>query len=140
MTIRPVRTKEDYEAACKRVDEIFQAEPGSREEAELDVLVTLVDAYEEKHFKVGLPHPIDSIEIQMRNLGISRKELGEWLGKSTGRVFDLLNCRRHLTLEAIRVLSERLHIPIEVLSQDYPIHGATRKAFGSKAHCSGTLP
>jgi HTH-type transcriptional regulator / antitoxin HigA len=128
MTIRPIRTEETYEAACRRIDELFQAEPGSPEEEELDILVTLVDAYEAERFDIGMPHPVEAIEIQMLNLGVSRNDLGQWLGKSTGRISDMLNCRRHLTLEAIRTLSHKLHIPIEVLAQDYPIRCATRGA------------
>src|SRR5271157_397213 len=96
MNIKPIKTEEDYEAACKRIDEIFQVEPGSKEEEELDILVTLVDAYEEKHFPMGKPHPIEAIKIQMEGLGISRKDLMEHLGKSSGRISDLLNCRRAL--------------------------------------------
>jgi HTH-type transcriptional regulator / antitoxin HigA len=119
MNIKPIRTEADYEAACKRIDEIFQAEPGTPEEEELDILATLVDAYEEKHFPIGKPHPIKAIKIQMENLGVSRKDLMEHLGKSSGRVSDILNARRHLTLDDIRKLSALLNIPVEVLSQDY---------------------
>ena len=121
MNIKPIKTEEDYEAACKRIDEIFQVEPGSKEEEELDILVTLVDAYEEKHFPMGKPHPIEAIKIQMEGLGISRKDLMEHLGKSSGRISDLLNCRRTLTLNDIRKLSKLLHIPLEVVSQDYQL-------------------
>ncbi len=125
MNIKPIRTEEDYEAACKRIDEIILAEPGTNEEEELDILATLVDAYEEKHFPIGKPHPIEAIKIQMENLGVSRKDLMENLGKSSGRVSDILNTRRHLTLTDIRTLSTLLHIPIEVLSQDYPLEKTT---------------
>ncbi len=127
MNIRPIRTEQDYEAACKRIDEIFQAEPGSEEDDELDILATLVDAYEEKHFPIGMPHPIEAIKISMENLGITRKDLMEHLGKSSGRVSDMLNCRRALTLGDIRVLSKLLHLPMEVLSQDYPLEKAKSK-------------
>ncbi|MGO9121464.1 MAG: helix-turn-helix domain-containing protein [Desulfomonilaceae bacterium] len=140
MNIKPIRTKKDYELACKRIDEIFQAEPGSPEDDELDILATLVDAYEQKHFPIGMPHPIEAIKIQMEAHGVTRKHLMEWLGKSSGRISDLLNCRRALTLEAIRVLSARLYIPERVLTQDYEINGAaTSKGCGyvaqSAAHC-----
>jgi HTH-type transcriptional regulator / antitoxin HigA len=124
MEIKPIRTEEDYEAACNRIDEIFQAEPGTQKEEELDILATLVDAYEEKHFPIGKPHPIGAIKIQMENLGVSRKDLMEALGKSSGRISDILNQRRHLTLDDIRKLSSLLYIPIEVLSQEYSIEKA----------------
>jgi HTH-type transcriptional regulator / antitoxin HigA len=64
MDIRLIRTREDYEAACKRIDEIFQAEPGTPEDDELEILVTLVDKYEEEHFPLGMPHPVEAIDIQ----------------------------------------------------------------------------
>jgi HTH-type transcriptional regulator / antitoxin HigA len=137
MDIRPIRTEEDYAAACKRIDEIFQAEPGSPEDDELEVLVTLVDAYEEKHFPIGMPHPIEAIKIRMEDLGLTRKDLMEHLGKSSGRVSDVLNCRRALTLGDVRILSKLLHLPTEVLSQEYPLEESkpkeALKAIGSAA-------
>ena len=96
-------------------------EPGSPEDDELEVLVTLVDAYEEKHFPIGMPHPVEAIKIRMEDLGLSRKDLMEHLGKSSGRVSDILNCRRALTLGDVRTLSSLLHLPAEVLLQEYPL-------------------
>ena len=119
MDIRPIHTQKDYEMACERIEQIFHAEPGSKEDDELEVLITLVDAYEERHFPLGTPHPVEAIKIQMQNLGVSRKHLMDHLKKSSGRISDILNCRRGLTLADIRMLSEMLHIPLEVLSQDY---------------------
>jgi HTH-type transcriptional regulator / antitoxin HigA len=121
MHIRPIKTVEDYEEACKRIDEIFQAEPGTPEDDELEILTTLVDRYEEEKFPIGMPHPVKAIEIQMQALGITRKDLGEYLGKSSGRISDILNCRRALTLNDIRKLSKLLHLPMEVLSQEYKL-------------------
>lgn len=68
-----------------------------------------------------MPHPVDAIELQMQNLGFSRKDLMAALNKSSGRISDILNCRRALTLSDIRKLSKLLHIPIEVLSEEYPL-------------------
>lgn len=116
MDIKPIRTGQDYDLACKRIEAIFHAEPGSKEDDELEVLITLVNAYEEIHFPIGAPHPIEAIKIQMQNLGVSRKDLMDHLRKSSGRVSDILNCRRHLTLADIRTLSKMLHVPVEVLS------------------------
>jgi len=132
MKIKPIYTDHDYEAACKRIDEIFQAEPGSPEEDELEILITLVDRYESEKFPIGMPHPIEAIQIQMDKLGVTRKDLMEWLGKSTGRVSDLLNCRRHLTLAAVRILSEKLHIPTQVLVQPYPLKNTPTSAAGCR--------
>lgn len=136
MTIKPIRTEEDYEAVCRRIDEIFQAEAGTPEDDELEVLLILVDKYEEEHCSIGMPHPIEAIRMQMENLNISRKDLMERLGKSSGRMSDILNCRRKLTLDDVRNFSKVLHIPTEVLSQEYPlesprakeVHGAGKSA------------
>ena len=136
MTIKPIRTEEDYEAACARIDEIFQAEPGSPEEEELEVLVTLVDDYERRSFPVDMPHPIDAVTIQMQNLNVTRRDLMVLLGRSSGRVSDLLNCRRHMTLNDIRILSEQLHLPLEVLTQKYPVCSASRSVARGAADCN----
>ena len=139
MNIRPIRTEEDYEAACKRIDEIIQAEPGSPEDDELEVLATLVNAYEEEHFPIGMPHPVEAIKIRMEDLGLSRKDLMEHLSKSSGRISDILNCRRALTLGDVRILSSLLHLPAEVLSQEYPLKEAKPKgplkSTGTAATC-----
>lgn len=136
MTIKPIRTEEDYEAACARIDEIFQAAPGTPEEEELEVLVTLVNDYERKRFPVDMPHPIEAITIQMRNLNVSRKDLMALLGKSSGRVSDLLNCRRNMTLDDIRILSERLHIPLDVLTRAYPVRSSAETRTPELAECN----
>ena len=137
MNIRPIRTEEDYESACKRIDEIFQAEPGSPEDDELEILATLVDAYEEKALSGWYASPHRGDKDSMEDLGLTRKDLMEHLGKSSGRVSDILNCRRALTLGDVRALSKLLHLPTEVLSQDYPLEEPkpkeALKAIGSSA-------
>lgn len=127
MDIKPIRTEEDYEAASRRIDEIFQAEEGTPEDDELEVLLTLVDKYEEEHFTIGMPHPIEAIRLQMENLNISRNDLMEKLGKSSGRISDILNRRRRLTLDDVRNFSKILRIPLEVLSQEYPLEKSRAK-------------
>ncbi len=127
MNIKPIRTDEDYEAACKRIDEIFQAALGTSEEDELEILLTLVEKYEKRHFPIGMPDPIEAIEIQSQSLNISRKDLMDCLAKSSGRISDILNRRRPLTLNDIRKLNKLLHIPIEVLFQEYPLERAKPK-------------
>lgn len=124
MDIKPIPTEDNYEAACRRIDEIFHAEPGSPEDDELEILVTLVDAYEEEHFPIGMPDPIEAIRTRMDDLGLTRKHLMEHLGKSSGRISDILNRRRPLTLGDVRTLSRLLHIPTEILTQEYPLQGA----------------
>jgi HTH-type transcriptional regulator/antitoxin HigA len=136
MNIRPIRTEEDYEAACRRIDEVFQAEPGTQADDELEILVTLVNDYEEKRFPIETPDPIDAIGIQMENLGVSRKDLMNHLGKSSGRISDMLNRRRALTLADIRSLSRFLHIPIAVLSREYQLEQPVARqaqGFGKEA-------
>ena len=139
MDIKPIRTEQDYDLACERIEQIFHAVPGSKEDDELEVLITLVNAYEEIHFPIGAPHPVEAIKIQMQNLGVSRKDLMEHLRKSSGRISDILNCRRRLTLADIRVLNRILHIPVDVLSQDYPLEkpGSRQScsSLNSVAHC-----
>jgi HTH-type transcriptional regulator / antitoxin HigA len=130
MEIKAIRTEQDYEAACRRIDEIFRAEEGTEEDDELEILLALVDRYEEEHFPIDMPHPIEAIEIQMQNLKMSRKDLMERLDKSSGRISDILNCRRALTLNDIRKISRLLHIPVEVLSQEYPLEKPTSRGVG----------
>ncbi len=138
MNIRPIHTEDDYEAACKRIDEIFQAEPGSPEDDELEILATLVDAYEEKSFPIGMPHPVEAIKIRMVDMGLTRKDLMEHLGKSSGRVSDVLNCRRALTLGDVRTLGKMLRLPTEVLTQEYPLKEAAPKEVSKAAGYAAT--
>jgi HTH-type transcriptional regulator / antitoxin HigA len=121
MDIDTIRTERDYEAACRRIDEIFQAEPGTPEERELDTLVTMVDAYEEERFPMGNPHPIEALKVQMEALGVTEADLMERLNKSRGGVADILEKRRALSHEDIRTLSELLRLPVGVLGREYPL-------------------
>ncbi len=136
MDIRPIQTEEDYEKACERIDEIFQAEPGSPEEMELDILVTLVNAYEEKHFPMGKPHPIEAVKMQMEGLGVTREDLMGLLEIGSEGVSDILNCRSALTVGHIRKLSKLLHIPVDVLAQEYELHevGPSELRIGEVEH------
>ena len=97
------------------------------------------DVHEEKHFPVGMPHPVEAIRIRMADLGLRRKDLMEHLGKSSGRVSDILNCRRALTLGDVRTLSSLLHLPAEVLLQEYSLEEGkpkeTLRSTGSAATC-----
>jgi len=139
MNFKPIRTEEDCVAACRRIDEIFQAEAGSPEDDELEVLVTLVDAYEGKRFPIGMPHPIDAIKISMEASGLNRKDLMGHLGKSSGRISDILNCRRALTLGDVRTLSKLLHLSTDVLSQEYRIERSKAKDSVRATGCAATF-
>lgn len=120
MSIKPIRTEADYAAAIVEINQLSLSEPGTEEFDRLDVLVTLVEAYEEKVCPVPLPDPIEAILFNMERLGLSRRDLEPYIGGS-GRVSEILNRERRLTLSMIRQLSEALSIPIAALAQEYPL-------------------
>jgi HTH-type transcriptional regulator/antitoxin HigA len=123
MDIRPIRTKADYRAALKKVEKLWQAEPGIPAGDRVEVLVTLVEAYEAKHFAIPAPDPIAAIEFMLEQKGLTRRDLEPAIG-SRGRVSEILNRKRPLTLPMVRALSVLLQIPTDVLVQPY----ATRSA------------
>ncbi|HUK56851.1 MAG TPA: helix-turn-helix domain-containing protein [Nitrospiria bacterium] len=118
MEIKPIRTKKDYLAALKEIERLFEARSGTVDGDRLEVLTTLVTAYEEKHHAVPLPNPIDAIQHYMESRGLTRRDLEKFLG-SRARVSEVLNRRRALTMEMIRNLHKGLGIPAEVLIQPY---------------------
>jgi HTH-type transcriptional regulator / antitoxin HigA len=112
--IRPIKTEQDYELALARVDEIFDAEPDTAEGDELDVLTTLVEAYEEDRFPVGLPSAIAAIKFRMEQEDLSQADLKPYIG-SSAKVSEILSGKRQLTLKMVRALNEHLGIPADVL-------------------------
>ncbi len=120
MLIKPIRTEADYSVTMAEINLLSLAEPGTEEFDRLDVLITLVEAYEEKISPVPLPDPIEAILFNMERLGLSRRDLEPYIGGS-GRVSEILNRERRLTLSMIRQLSEALRIPIAALAQEYPL-------------------
>jgi HTH-type transcriptional regulator/antitoxin HigA len=114
MRIQPIRTDADHAAALRRIDELMDAAPGTPAADELDVLATLVEAYEDRHFPVADPDPLAAIQFRMEQLGLTRKDLEPLLG-SRGRVSEVLNGRRALSLQMIRRLHRELGIPLESL-------------------------
>jgi HTH-type transcriptional regulator/antitoxin HigA len=114
MTIRPIRNSSDHESALKRIQALMAAKPGTDDGDELDVLATLVDAYEAKHFPIDSPDPIEAIRFRMEQMGLERKDLEPFIG-SRARVSEVLNKRRGLSLKMIRALHEELDIPLEAL-------------------------
>ena len=123
MEIKPIKTEVDYNSALKEVERLMEigVEPDTPAGDRLEVLVTLVEAYEAKHYPMGLPDPIEAIKIRMEDLELTRKDLEPLIG-SRGRVSEVLNRKRLLTLSMIRKLHEVLHIPLEVLAQPYNRH------------------
>ena len=114
MNIKPIRTEEDYDAALARVDEIFFAERDTPEFDELDILVTLIEAYEAIHYPIGEPDPIAAIKESMKSKGFKQKDLAPILG-SESRVSEILNRKRKPTAAMILALHEKLQIPLETL-------------------------
>jgi HTH-type transcriptional regulator/antitoxin HigA len=116
--IKPIRTETDYEAVLAEIEQLFEALPGTPEGDRLEILTTLVEAYEEKHYPIPLPDPIEAIYYYLESRGLSRRDLEPYLG-SRARVSEVLNRKRPLSLEMIRRLNNGLRIPAEVLIQPY---------------------
>ena len=114
MDIRPIKTDADYRAALNDIENLMMAEPDTVEGEKLDILVTLVEAYEAKHFPMDLPDPVDAIKFEMERKGLTVKDLEPMIGKSN-RVYEILNHKRSLTLKMIWKLHEGLGIPAESL-------------------------
>jgi HTH-type transcriptional regulator / antitoxin HigA len=118
MEIKPIKTKTDYHAALKEIERLFTAAPDTPEGDRLEVLTTLVEAYEEQHYRIPLPDPIEAILYHMESRGLSRCDLVPFIG-SRARVSEVLNRKRPLTMAMIRNLSKGLRISAEVLIQPY---------------------
>ncbi len=114
MDIKPIRTDADYREALKQIESLMMAAPDTAEGERLDVMVTLVEAYESKHHALELPDPIEAIKFEMERKGLSIKDLEPMIGKSN-RVYEVLNRKRALTLPMIRRLNHSLGIPAESL-------------------------
>jgi HTH-type transcriptional regulator/antitoxin HigA len=114
MDIRPIRTRRDHKAALAELARLWDAKPGSREHEKLDVLATLVEAYERAHVAFPSPDPVEAIRFRMEQRGLSRADLEPMIG-SRARVSEILSGKRALTLPMIRALHEGLGIPAEVL-------------------------
>ena len=115
--VRPIRSEEDYEAALAEIDKLMDAVPGTRDGDRLDVLVTLVEAYEARHWPIDAPDPIDAIRIRMEQKQLRQRDLEPMIG-SRGRVSEVLSRKRALTLPMIRRLSKGLDLGADVLIQE----------------------
>ena len=116
MDIRPIHTEEDCKAALKEISALMDSDPdaGTPEGDRLDILATLVKAYEAKHVPIAAPDPVEAIKFRMEQSGLSVKDMEPLIGKSN-RVYEVLNRKRPLTLAMIRRLHRKLGIPAEVL-------------------------
>jgi len=117
MDIKPIRTRTDYKAALKEIESLMGARSRTPDGERLDVLVTLVEAYERRHFAMDLPDPVAAIEFVMEQRGLTVKDLEPVIGRAN-RVYEVLNRKRPLTLKMIRRLHERLGIPAESLIKE----------------------
>jgi len=113
-SIKPIRTAADYLQTLTRIESIFEATPGTPEFDELDVLTTLVQAYDAVHHPVPEPDPIEYIKYKMQEQGLRQRDLAQWLGGES-RVSEILNRKRKLTAKMMKALHEHLGISAEVL-------------------------
>jgi len=130
MEIKPIRTKADYRATLKELETLMHARPGSPEGERLDVLATLVEAYERKHFPMDLPDPVAALQFRMEQSGLAPKDLVPMIGQ-LNRVYEILSRKRPLTLAMIRALHDKLGIPSELLIREpvaeYRVSGRGKK-------------
>jgi HTH-type transcriptional regulator/antitoxin HigA len=113
-SVRPIRTEKDYETALKEVERLWGAKSGSPDGDRLDVLATLIEAYEDEHYPMDPPDPIEAIKFRMEQQGLTRKDLEPLIGTRT-RVAEVLNRKRGLSIDMIRRLHETLGISAEIL-------------------------
>jgi HTH-type transcriptional regulator/antitoxin HigA len=121
--VRPIRSKRDYEAALKEIERLWGARAGTPDGDRLDVLATLIDAYEAEHYPMDPPDPIEAIKFRMEQQGLTRRDLEEIIGTRT-RVAEVLNRKRGLSIGMIRRLHERLGISADVLIRPSRRHAA----------------
>ncbi len=138
MNTQPIHTEADCEAALAEIEALMDAAPGTPAHDRLEVLSILVEAYEAEHHPIPLPDPISAIEFHMERLGLTRKDLTPYIG-SRGRVSEIMNRKRPLTLRMIRNLEEGLGIPAEILVQAYALEEDVPPAASSPAYARRTL-
>src|ERR1700694_868938 len=116
MDIKPIRGEADYERALRRVEELWNSPEGSAESDELDILATLIEAYEREHYPIEFPDPIEAIKFRLEQKGKDSRVLIGVIGQRT-RVYEVMRGKRPLSLNMIRNLHEKFDIPAEVLIQ-----------------------
>jgi len=114
MTIKPIRNDEDLKRTFRRLELMFQAQEGTAQADERDVLVTLIEAYEAKHYDFGPADPVEAIKFRMEQEGLTPRDLEPFIGPS-GRVSEVLNRKRPLSLRMVKRLHDGLRIPYESL-------------------------
>ena len=120
MELKPIKTEKDYRTALKRLEEIFDSKLGTPESDELEILGLMVDNYENKHYPIEAPDPIEAIKIRMEELKLKQVDLIPEIGGKS-RVSEILNRKRRLTVEMIRRLAYRLDLSASLLIKDYQL-------------------
>ena len=118
MKLKPIKTKKDHQQALERLEAIFDAKKETSEGDELKILGILIEQYENEHFPIDLPDPIEAIKFRMEQLGYTQNDLAAVVGLKS-RASEILNKKRKLSLDMIRQLHEKLNIPTDVLIQAY---------------------
>jgi HTH-type transcriptional regulator/antitoxin HigA len=114
MEIRPIKTEEDYNTSIRRIEVLWGAKKDTPQGDELDLLVTLVESYEMKHYPIAPPDPVDAIKFRMEQMDMTKADMVQYIG-SQSRVSEILNGRRKLTLGMIKALYKGLRIPADIL-------------------------
>lgn len=125
MDIKPIKTELDYQAALKEIELLMDAHPETPEGDRLDVMTTLVEAFEAKHYPIEAPDPIEAILHRMEALGIDRRDLEKMIG-TRARVSEVLNRKRPLTISMIRRISDKMHISANVLIRPYRLQAGVK--------------
>lgn len=120
MQIRPIKTVDDNKAALARIEQLWDAEPNTPEGDELDILVTLVSAFEDEYYPIEAPDPIEAIKFRMEQQGLEDKDLVPFLGQRS-RVTEVMNRKRRLSIAMIRKLNTGLKIPLDCLIKEYQL-------------------
>ena len=120
MNIKPLKTEKDYDEALARIEQLMDAEIGTVEGDELDVLSVLIEKYEDVNHHIEAPNPIEAIRFKMEQFGLKDKDLIEYIGQS-GRVSEVMSYKRKLTLTMIRNLEKGLNISAKSLIKDYEL-------------------
>lgn len=120
MQIKPIKTQSDNQAALLRIEQLWESEPNTPEGDELDILATLVQVFEEQHYPIEAPDPIEAIKFRMEQQGLQNADLIPYFGQRS-RVSEILNRKRKLTITMIRKLNEGLKIPLDSLIKEYEL-------------------
>ena len=120
MDIKPIKTESDYLKSLNQLDKIFDAQVGTTESDEADILGLLIDEYKKKHYPIDVPDPIEAIKIRMEEMQLKQVDLIPEIGGKS-RVSEILNRKRKLTVDMIRKLNNRLNLSAELLIKDYQL-------------------